>query len=138
MSPLRAATRADPGRQRREPATGVVHGELPVEHRADQDARHQRTGHPTRRSQTGWAGGGCAAPGFSAAPNHGRANANLLDPVYFRSSCKRKVEVAMNTPPIVSAQAWAAAREQLLVKEKGGMGAHEPLGAGGRGARGLE
>ena len=30
----------------------------------------------------------------------------------------RKAEIAMNTPPIVSAQEWEAARQQLLVKEK--------------------
>ena len=30
----------------------------------------------------------------------------------------RKRRIAMNTPPIVSTQEWAAAREQLLVKEK--------------------
>src|SRR6202171_5647153 len=31
---------------------------------------------------------------------------------------ERKGHLAMNTPPIVSAQEWEAAREQLLVKEK--------------------
>src|ERR1700726_2764192 len=30
----------------------------------------------------------------------------------------RKGDLAMNTPPIVSAQEWEAARQQLLVKEK--------------------
>src|SRR5216684_2176624 len=36
---------------------------------------------------------------------------------------------SMNTPPIVSPQAWAAAREQLLVKEKAVMRAHDALAA---------
>jgi len=35
----------------------------------------------------------------------------------------------MNTPPIVSPQEWAAAREQLLVKEKAVMRAHDALAA---------
>jgi predicted dithiol-disulfide oxidoreductase (DUF899 family) len=30
----------------------------------------------------------------------------------------RKADIAMNTPPIVSAQEWEAARQELLVKEK--------------------
>ena len=30
----------------------------------------------------------------------------------------RKAEIAMSTPPIVSAQEWESARQQLLVKEK--------------------
>ena len=38
----------------------------------------------------------------------------------------------MNTPPIVSAQEWAAAREQLLVKEKEVMRAHDALAAARR------
>ncbi len=29
-----------------------------------------------------------------------------------------KKQIAMDTPPIVSPQEWAAAREQMLVKEK--------------------
>ena len=36
---------------------------------------------------------------------------------------------AMRTPPIVSPQAWQAAREQLLVKEKAHMRAHDALAA---------
>src|SRR6185437_484315 len=36
---------------------------------------------------------------------------------------------AMHTPPIVSPQAWQAAREQLLVKEKAHMRAHDALAA---------
>jgi predicted dithiol-disulfide oxidoreductase (DUF899 family) len=36
---------------------------------------------------------------------------------------------AMATPPIVSAQAWEAARAQLLVKEKATMRAHDALAA---------
>ena len=35
----------------------------------------------------------------------------------------------MNTPPIVSPQKWEAAREQLLVKEKAQMRAHDALAA---------
>ena len=35
----------------------------------------------------------------------------------------------MNTPPIVSAQEWEAARQQLLVKEKEVMRAHDALAA---------
>src|ERR1700753_4400204 len=35
----------------------------------------------------------------------------------------------MNTPPIVSAQEWAIAHEQLLVKEKEVMRAHDALAA---------
>src|SRR5246127_2261897 len=35
----------------------------------------------------------------------------------------------MNTPPIVSAQEWAIAHDQLLVKEKEVMGAHDALAA---------
>ena len=38
-------------------------------------------------------------------------------------------QVAMYTPPIVSPQAWQAAREQLLVKEKAQMRAHDALAA---------
>jgi predicted dithiol-disulfide oxidoreductase (DUF899 family) len=38
-------------------------------------------------------------------------------------------KLAMNTPPIVSPQAWAAAREQLLVKEKAVLRAHDALAA---------
>jgi len=37
--------------------------------------------------------------------------------------------LAMNTPPIVSPQKWAAAREQLLVKEKASMRARDALAA---------
>ncbi|MDQ1545583.1 MAG: hypothetical protein QOH69_487, partial [Actinomycetota bacterium] len=37
--------------------------------------------------------------------------------------------IAMNIPPIVSPQEWAAAREQLLVKEKAVMRAHDALAA---------
>jgi predicted dithiol-disulfide oxidoreductase (DUF899 family) len=36
---------------------------------------------------------------------------------------------AMRTPPIVSPQAWQAGREQLLVKEKAHMRAHDALAA---------
>jgi predicted dithiol-disulfide oxidoreductase (DUF899 family) len=35
----------------------------------------------------------------------------------------------MDTPPIVSAQEWATAREQLLLKEKEVMRAHDALAA---------
>ncbi len=38
----------------------------------------------------------------------------------------------MNTPPIVSARDWAVAREQLLVKEKEVMRAHDALAAARR------
>jgi predicted dithiol-disulfide oxidoreductase (DUF899 family) len=38
-------------------------------------------------------------------------------------------QVAMNTPPIVSPQAWEAAREQLLVKEKALTRARDALAA---------
>ncbi|MGZ6780047.1 MAG: DUF899 family protein, partial [Mycobacterium sp.] len=38
----------------------------------------------------------------------------------------------MNTPPIVSPRDWAAAREQLLVKEKEVMRAHDALAAARR------
>src|SRR5882762_10910525 len=37
--------------------------------------------------------------------------------------------IAMNTPPIVSPQQWAAAREQLLVKEKALTRARDALAA---------
>jgi predicted dithiol-disulfide oxidoreductase (DUF899 family) len=37
--------------------------------------------------------------------------------------------LAVNTPPIVSPQEWAAARAQLLVKEKAAMRAHDALAA---------
>ena len=37
--------------------------------------------------------------------------------------------LAMHTPPIVSPQAWEAARQQLLVKEKAQMRAHDALAA---------
>ena len=37
--------------------------------------------------------------------------------------------ITMNTPPIVSAQEWAAAHKQLLVKEKEVMRAHDALAA---------
>jgi predicted dithiol-disulfide oxidoreductase (DUF899 family) len=35
----------------------------------------------------------------------------------------------MHTPPIVSPQEWEAARQQLLVKEKAQMRAHDALAA---------
>ena len=35
----------------------------------------------------------------------------------------------MNTPPIVSSQEWAAAHQQLLVKEKEVMRAHDAVAA---------
>jgi len=38
-------------------------------------------------------------------------------------------QLAMHTPPIVSPQAWEAARQQLLVKEKAQMRAHDALAA---------
>jgi predicted dithiol-disulfide oxidoreductase (DUF899 family) len=38
----------------------------------------------------------------------------------------------MNIPPIVSARDWAAAREQLLVKEKEVLRAHDALAAARR------
>src|ERR1700749_4607994 len=38
-------------------------------------------------------------------------------------------ELALNTPPIVSAQAWEAAREQMLVKEKALTRARDALAA---------
>ncbi|WP_156764365.1 DUF899 family protein, partial [Mycobacterium sp. E3247] len=38
----------------------------------------------------------------------------------------------MNTPPIVSARDWAAARERLLAKEKEVMRARDALGAARR------
>src|SRR5882762_583936 len=41
----------------------------------------------------------------------------------------RKGRTAMHAPPIVSPQAWAAAREHLLVKEKAVMRAHDALAA---------
>ena len=40
-----------------------------------------------------------------------------------------KGRTAMNIPPIVSPQEWAAAREQLLVEEKAVMRAHDALAA---------
>src|SRR3984957_4202729 len=45
---------------------------------------------------------------------------------FIRSASRR---LAMHTPPIVSAQDWDAAREQLLVKEKSVMRAHDALAA---------
>src|SRR5260370_9256055 len=44
-------------------------------------------------------------------------------------SSRKGGPLAMNTPPIVSPQAWAAAREQLLVKEKAVMRTHDALAA---------
>ena len=41
----------------------------------------------------------------------------------------RKAGSQMKTPPIVSPQEWAAAREQMLVKEKATMRAHDALAA---------
>jgi predicted dithiol-disulfide oxidoreductase (DUF899 family) len=41
----------------------------------------------------------------------------------------RKGHLAMNTPAIVSPQAWEAARQQMLVKEKATMRAHDALAA---------
>ena len=38
-------------------------------------------------------------------------------------------QLGMHTPPIVSPQAWEAARQQLLVKEKAQMRAHDALAA---------
>jgi len=40
-----------------------------------------------------------------------------------------KKRIAMNTPPIVSPQEWAAAREQMLVKEKALTRARDALAA---------
>jgi predicted dithiol-disulfide oxidoreductase (DUF899 family) len=42
---------------------------------------------------------------------------------------RKNGQVAMNTPPIVSAKAWGAAREQLLVKEKALTRARDALAA---------
>src|SRR6185369_11239555 len=42
---------------------------------------------------------------------------------------RKEGQHAMNTPPIVSPQEWAAARERLLVKEKAQMRAHDALAA---------
>ena len=42
---------------------------------------------------------------------------------------ERKGHLAMNTPPIVSAKEWEAAREQLLVKEKALTRARDALAA---------
>jgi mRNA-degrading endonuclease HigB of HigAB toxin-antitoxin module len=44
-------------------------------------------------------------------------------------SDRKGVQFAMRTPPIVSPQAWEAARQQLLVKEKAQMRAHDALAA---------
>jgi predicted dithiol-disulfide oxidoreductase (DUF899 family) len=44
-------------------------------------------------------------------------------------SNRRGAAPVMTTPPIVSPQAWEAAREQLLVKEKASMRAHDALAA---------
>ncbi len=41
----------------------------------------------------------------------------------------RKGGSQMKTPPIVSPQEWATAREQMLVKEKAAMRAHDALAA---------
>ena len=38
-------------------------------------------------------------------------------------------QLAMHTPPIVSPQAWEAARQQMLVKEKALMRARDALAA---------
>jgi predicted dithiol-disulfide oxidoreductase (DUF899 family) len=40
-----------------------------------------------------------------------------------------KERLGMNAPPIVSPQAWEAVRQQLLVKEKAVMRAHDALAA---------
>ena len=40
-----------------------------------------------------------------------------------------KRRIAMKTPPVVSPQQWAAAREQLLVKEKAQTRARDALAA---------
>src|SRR3979409_2072155 len=45
------------------------------------------------------------------------------------SENSRKSPIAMNTPLIVSQQEWAAAREQLLVKEKASTRARDALAA---------
>src|SRR4051812_19998981 len=42
---------------------------------------------------------------------------------------RKERQQTMNTPPIVSPQKWEAAREQLLVKEKAQMRAHDALAA---------
>ncbi len=47
-------------------------------------------------------------------------------------SPSREEDVAMNTPPVVSAQAWEAARQQLLVKEKELTRARDALAASRR------
>ena len=39
------------------------------------------------------------------------------------------MQMPMNTPPIVSPQEWTAAHQQLLVKEKAMMRAHDALAA---------
>jgi len=44
----------------------------------------------------------------------------------------RKAETVMNTPPIVSAQEWEAAHQQLLVKEKEALRARDALAASRR------
>src|SRR6202022_4880794 len=45
------------------------------------------------------------------------------------SENSRKSPIAMNTPLIVSPQEWAAAREQMLVKEKASTRARDALAA---------
>src|SRR5215203_6834314 len=42
---------------------------------------------------------------------------------------RKRGQLAMHTPPIVSPQAWEAAREQLLVKEKAQLRARDALAA---------
>jgi predicted dithiol-disulfide oxidoreductase (DUF899 family) len=46
-----------------------------------------------------------------------------------RDTQQRKEHLGMSTPPIVSAEAWAAARQQMLVREKAVMRARDALAA---------
>ena len=45
------------------------------------------------------------------------------------SSSQKSAALAVNTPPIVSAQEWEAAREELLVKEKALIRARDAMAA---------
>src|SRR6202165_25517 len=67
------------------------------------------TSNPTAR-YCGW----CPTAGRSSSPTS-RPDLNSPETP---TDQNRKADIAMNTPPIVSAQEWEAARQQLLVKEK--------------------
>src|SRR6202042_3367496 len=73
-----------------------------------------------RRTRNSW---GANGHGLSEKTRRGRM------PTKPRDKEQGKGQLEMNTPPIVSREAWEAARQQMLVKEKVHMRAGDALAA---------